>query len=43
MNPWIYSAAYNGSYMLIDMVFCLIIFAVIYKPLHKYIVGEDIR
>lgn len=43
MNPWLYSAAYNGSYMLIDMIICLVIFAVIYKPLHKYIVGDDIK
>lgn len=43
MNPWLYSAAYNGSYVFIDMIFCLIIFAIIYKPLRRYILGEDIK
>lgn len=42
-NPWLYSAVYNGSYVAIDMLFCLVIFAIIYKPLAKYIHGEDIR
>lgn len=41
-NPYLYSAAYNGSYVGIDMVFCLIIFALLYKPLKKYFLGEDI-
>lgn len=36
-NPYIYSAAYNGSYILIDLVLCLVIFAVIEKPLKKYL------
>lgn len=41
-NPYIYSAAYNGSYVAIDMVLCLVIFALIAKPLAKYMKGEDI-
>lgn len=36
-NPYIYSAAYNGSYILIDLVLCLAIFAVIEKPLKRYL------
>lgn len=40
-NPWIYSAAYNGSYMAIDMVLCLVITALLYKPLKKYFVPQD--
>ena len=42
-NPYLYSAAYNGSYVAIDMVLCLVIFAVLYKPLKKYITGADLN
>ncbi|MBQ8952934.1 MAG: energy-coupled thiamine transporter ThiT [Clostridia bacterium] len=42
-SPWFYSCLYNLAYMLPNIVICMIIFAIIYKPLHKYIVGEDIR
>ena len=40
-NPWIYSAAYNGSYVFIDMVLCLVITALLYKPLRKYFCPQD--
>ena len=42
-NPYIYSAAYNFSYVFIDMVLCLVIFALLYKPLKKYFTGEDLK
>ena len=42
-NPYLYSAVYNGSYVFIDMALCLVITALIYKPLKKYITGEDLR
>ncbi|MBR3502888.1 MAG: energy-coupled thiamine transporter ThiT [Clostridia bacterium] len=42
-SPWFYSCLYNLAYMLPNIVICMVVFAVIYKPLHKYIVGEDIR
>ena len=42
-NPWIYSLVYNGAYMLPDMILCLIIGAVLFKPLGKYIRGEDLK
>ena len=42
-TPWIYSALYNGSYMLLDLVFCLLLGWLLWKPLGKYIRGEDIR
>jgi thiamine transporter len=42
-TPWFYSALYNGSFMAIDMVLCLVIFAILYKPMGKYIRGEDIK
>lgn len=42
-SPATYSLVYNGSYMLIDTVICLIIFGVLYRPLDKYIQARDIR
>lgn len=42
-NPWFYSFLYNLAYMLPNIVISIVVFAVIYKPLRKYIVGEDIR
>ena len=41
-TPWFYSALYNGSFMLIDMVLVLVIGALLWKPLKKYITGEDL-
>lgn len=41
-SPWMYSLVYNGSFMLVDTIACLIIFAIIYKPLNKYILAKDI-
>jgi len=41
-TPWFYSALYNGSFMLIDMLLCLLIGALLWKPLKKYIRGEDL-
>lgn len=35
-TPWFYSALYNGSYMLPDMVLILVLFALAWKPLGKY-------
>ena len=42
-TPWFYSALYNGSFMLIDMVLVLVIGALLWKPLKKHITGEDLR
>ena len=42
-TPWFYSALYNGSFMLIDMLLCLAVAAIIMKPLGKYIRGEDLK
>ena len=39
-TPWFYSMLYNGSYMAIDMVLCLFVFALLYKPLRVYMTGE---
>ena len=42
-SPWFYSLLYNGSYMIIDMVLCLIVGALLFKPLGTYIRGEDLK
>ncbi len=42
-SPWFYSALYNGSFMLVDLALCLIVAALLWKPLGKYIRGEDLR
>ena len=42
-SPWFYSALYNGSYMLIDMVLCLVVFAILQVPMRKYFLGEDLK
>ena len=41
-DPWLYSFVYNFSYIAISAAVILVIFAVIYKPLGKYIRGEDL-
>lgn len=42
-TPWIYSALYNGSFILVDAAMTLVICALIWKPLGKYIRGEDLK
>ena len=42
-TPWFYSFLYNGSYMLVDMILCLVIGALLWKPMGKYLRGEDTR
>lgn len=42
-NPWMYSAAYNGAYLLPDMVLCLVVFALLYKPMKRFFLGSDIK
>ncbi|MCC8064282.1 MAG: energy-coupled thiamine transporter ThiT [Clostridiales bacterium] len=42
-NPYLYSAVYNGSFVAIDMVLCIVIFALLSKPMEKYFTGADIR
>lgn len=43
VSPWVYSALYNGSYILLSMVLCLVVGVLLYKPLGKYLRGEDLR
>ena len=42
-NPALYSLIYNGSYVGIDLVLCLVIFGILYAPLKKYMTGADLR
>ena len=42
-SPWFYSLLYNGSYMLLDLALCLLVGALLFKPLGKYIRGEDLK
>jgi thiamine transporter len=42
-SPWMYSLAYNGSYMLIDTALCVIVFAVMERTsLKRYLYGKDL-
>ena len=41
-SPWFYSLLYNGSYMLPNIVLCLLVFALLYKPLKKYFTASDL-
>ena len=42
-SPWFYSMLYNGSYMVIDMILCLVIGLLLWKPLGRFIRGEDLE
>ena len=42
-TPWFYSLLYNGFYMVIDMVLCLVVFAILSKPMEKYLLAKDVR
>lgn len=42
-NPSLYSFVYNFSYVFIDLVLCLIVFGLLYRPLNKYLTGSDLQ
>jgi len=42
-NASLYSAVYNGSYMVPNMILALVIAAVLYKPMKRFFAGSDIR
>ena len=43
-TPWIYSALYNGAYMLPDLVILLVVYMLLKKtPLAPYFSGTDLR
>lgn len=41
-TPWLYSLLYNGSYILVNMLAVIVLGALAWKPLGKYITGGDI-
>jgi thiamine transporter len=41
-SPWFYSLLYNLAYMVPNIIISLIVFALLWKPLGKYIRGEDL-
>ncbi len=42
-SPALYSLIYNGSYMLPNALIALVLAAVLYKPLKRFILAEDLR
>ena len=43
-TPWIYSALYNGAYMLPDLLMILVAYLLLCKtPLARYFKGDDLR
>lgn len=42
-SPSLYSIVYNGSYMLPNALIALVLAAVLYKPLNKYILAKDLQ
>ena len=42
-TPWFYSLLYNLAYMVPNIVLCLAVFALLYKPMGKFFRGEDLK
>ena len=42
-TPWFYSLLYNGFYMSIDMVLCLLALALLIRPMRVYFLAEELR
>ncbi len=42
-SPALYSLIYNGSYMLPNALIAIVLAAVLYRPLRRYILAEDIK
>ena len=42
-SPWVYSALYNGFYSAVNGALCILIFALMYRPMRRYILAEDIE
>ena len=42
-TPWFYSLLYNGAYMLPNALITLIVAALLYAPMKKYILGLDLK
>ena len=42
-NPWVYSALYNGWYMLAELLVTELVVVLLYLPLGGYFHGEDLK
>ena len=42
-SPWFYSLLYNLAYMLPNIIICLIVFALLWVPMRKYLTGADLK
>lgn len=42
-SPWIYSLLYNIAYMGPNILITLVVFALLWKPMKKYLTGGDLR
>ena len=42
-SPWIYSLLYNLAYMGPNIIITLVIFGLLYVPMKKYMLGQDIH
>lgn len=42
-SPWVYSFLYNMLYMLPSTVACVLVLAILMKPLKKFIDGDDLK
>ena len=41
-SPWFSSLLYNGAYMVLDLILCLVVFALLAKPMKPYLLAQDI-
>ncbi len=42
-SPWIYSLLYNIAYMGPNIILTLVVFGLLYVPMKKYLLGQDIH
>lgn len=42
-SPWIYSALYNGSFIALDALLIILVGLLLWKPMGKYIRGEELN
>ena len=42
-TPWFYSLLYNLAYMLPNILICLLVFALLWVPMRKYLTGADLK
>ena len=40
-NPYLYSALYSGSYILLDAILCAVLFLLLDRPLRRFFAGID--